>query len=106
MRKLMWFTIGFAGTCGLCAYGMMEPWLLPAFIAVIILLIIGAVSVRKRQLVRIVIALLTGCMAAVFWFGIFHFSIICLPALFDSGRRCPGGSCLIAKSDNIPAPVL
>ena len=76
MRKLMWFTIGFAGTCGLCAYGMMEPWLLPAAIAVIVLLIVAAVSVRKRQLVRIVIALLTGCMAAVFWFGIFHFSYI------------------------------
>ncbi len=76
MRKLMWFTIGFAGTCGLCAYGMMEPWLLPAAIAVIVLLIVAAVYVRKRQLVRIVIALLTGCMAAVFWFGIFHFSYI------------------------------
>lgn len=76
MRKLMWFTIGFAGTCGLCAYGMMEPWLLPAAITVMVLLIVAAVSVRKRQLVRIVIALLTGCMAAVFWFGIFHFSYI------------------------------
>lgn len=76
MRKLMWFVIGFAGACGLCAYGMMEPWLLPAAIGAVLLLIAAAVIVRKRQLFRIVIAVLAGCAIGISWFGIFHFLYI------------------------------
>ena len=76
MRKLMWFAVGFAAACGLCAYGMMETWLLPVAIGVIVLAVAAAVIVRKRKLFRILILVLAGCMTGMAWFGIFHYRYI------------------------------
>ena len=76
MRKLMWFAIGFAAACGLCAYGMMEAWLLPTAIGLIVLTVAAVVIVRKQKLFRILTMVLTGCMTGMVWFGIFHYIYI------------------------------
>ena len=73
MRKLMWFTVGFAGACALCGYGMMEAWLLPVAIGAVIGFLAVTLIVRKRDLFRITVSVLTGCIMGILWFGVCHF---------------------------------
>ncbi len=69
MRKLMWFTIGFAAACGLCTYGQIQIRILPAAV----LLVGGAVAVigagKRRTYILPAIAVLAGCSAGLAWFG-------------------------------------
>lgn len=69
MRKLMWFTIGFTVACGICAYSTGAVWLLlPAAAGTI-----GtACFLRRRQLLRPLLAVLLGCLTGLLWFGAFR----------------------------------
>ena len=72
MRKLMWFSVGFAMVCAVCSYAMYQEWLLPAaMITAIGGIIVISVS-RKQCLLRPAIAVLTGCLAGLCWFGGYH----------------------------------
>ena len=88
MRKLMWFTIGFAAACGLCAYGQNRIWILPAaLIAVILSIVFVAVGKRKKYL-RPAIAVLVGCVTGLAWFGGYYL-IYLRPLTLLDGQEVP-----------------
>lgn len=72
MRKLMYFTVGFALCCAAAVYGVMYPWLPPAAAAGLILAIMAVCIAGKRDLLRAVLTVLIGCLAGVLWFGGFY----------------------------------
>ena len=67
MRKLMWFSVGFAIACGIGAYLLTDIWMLgaaiPAGIAATVLLILG---IRKKSR-RIPGVILLGCCVGFLW---------------------------------------
>ena len=69
MRKLMWFTIGFSGVCGLWAYRTGVAWVFPL---AVLLAIAVAGGLRKGALCRILSAVLCGSIAAMLWTGVFE----------------------------------
>ena len=74
MRTLMWFTIGFAASCGLFAYGRDSRWLLPAAILAVLVLVAGVCLTGRRKYLRSALAVLTGSLLGLGWFGISYLS--------------------------------
>lgn len=69
MRRLMWFSLGFALSCGLWAYGLKVSVLIP-----LALLLVCWVASRKWEPLRRCSILAFGCVLGIFWFGLFsHF---------------------------------
>ena len=69
MRKLMWFSIGFAVSCGLGAYALAQ-W---AWIPLILFLLCWGAS-RKWTALKPAGLIVLGCVAGIGWFGLFsHF---------------------------------
>ena len=83
MRRLMWFSLGFAVSCGILAYGMNCPWLLPAAAAAGILAIAAVGCSRKPQWIHPALAVLAGGLAGFLWFGIFGFLYLDPAAALD-----------------------
>lgn len=73
MRNLMWFAVGFSLFCGVCAYGINCAWLLPAAIALTAVSVAAITFSRKRILIRPMVVILTGGLAALIWFGVYHY---------------------------------
>lgn len=64
MRKLMWFTVGFAASCAFCVYVLPTAWLIP-------LLGIGALlSFRIKRYRSMTVTL--GMLAGIVWFMLFQ----------------------------------
>lgn len=80
MRKLMWFSVGFASACGYWAYFAPENWLLP-------LVCVAAVGVlaglRSREMRRIELACF-GCVVGLCWFAAYRQQYL-LPAVSVDG---------------------
>lgn len=76
MRKLLWFSVGFGLCCIVCAYGMDRAWLFPVSIAVLVLSVAVAAFSRKREWIRPMIAVLTGGLAGLLWFGIYYLTYL------------------------------
>ena len=72
MRKLMWFVMGFALSCGLCAYGRESAWMLPAGIGAVVLAVGTLFLLRRRELLFLGIAVLAGCIGGFVWFSGFY----------------------------------
>ena len=72
MRKLMWFTLGFAICCAAAAYGLLYSWLPPAAAAGMALTVTAVCLVRKKTLLKTALMILMGCLAGVLWFGGFY----------------------------------
>lgn len=69
MRKLMWFSIGFAVSCGLGAYALAEWAWVP-----LVFFLLGWVLSRKRTVLKPAGLIAIGCAAGLAWFGLFsHF---------------------------------
>ncbi len=68
MRRLMWFALGFAGACGLCAYALPESWLLPLTLGLLALALICALLGRERKLLPRMALILLGAAVGFFWF--------------------------------------
>ena len=83
MRKLMWFSIGFGLSCAIGAYGMNCNWLLPGAVAICILFVVAVGFTRKKSAIRRAIAVLTGGLAGLAWFGIYHLIYLQPVALLD-----------------------
>lgn len=68
----MWFAIGFAAACGLCAYILPQRWMLPlgavAFLLCLAVWILGG----KQKLSRKIAWALLGCSLGLGWFAIFR----------------------------------
>ena len=72
MRRLMWFSIGFAAGCGLCAYASELGWMLPAFFVLLSLALLSLL-LRKRGLwIRILGVLALGCALSLVWFSLYR----------------------------------
>lgn len=72
MRKLMWFTIGFAVSCGFCAYGLPDGWILPSVFASLISMAAGLALTRKWKPVRTAAMICFGCAVGLCWFAAFR----------------------------------
>lgn len=72
MRKLMWFVIGFAVSCGLCAYGRESAWMLPGGIAAVVLTVGFLFLFRRKELLSPAIGVLAGCIGGLVWFSGFY----------------------------------
>ena len=82
MRKLMWFTIGFAAACGLCTYFLPVNWIIPGAVVVGLLSALGVPfpSLRRMGLTCLGLAVGFG------WFLLFRHSYL-LPAIAMDGTE-------------------
>lgn len=71
MRKLMWFTIGFALVCALNVYCSL-PWMLYASAAVAAIWFVICLLCKDQMWVKIVCTILLGCVAGCSWFSFYH----------------------------------
>ncbi len=80
MRRIMWFSIGFAIACGLCAYCLPDTWIVPllagAFAVSIVFAIFGHGTLLFRRLAYCCI----GCAVGLGWFLLFR-GIHLMPAI-------------------------
>ena len=72
MRKLMCFVIGFAVSCGLCAYGRESAWMLPGGIVAVVLTVGFLFLFRRKELLSPAIGVLAGCIGGLVWFSGFY----------------------------------
>lgn len=83
MRKLMWFTIGFALSCGLCAYALpaesLKIGILVSFGETCVLGIVG----NRFTFYRRPALILLGCTLGVCWYGFFQQEYLSVPASMD-----------------------
>lgn len=71
MRKLFWFTVGFACGCGLCVSFLWRHPLLPLLIYALASSMLCLALARKNDLLRIPAALLLGLSVSLGWFSLF-----------------------------------
>ncbi len=67
MRKLMWFTIGFALAFGFCVYQLHMGWMIPSAVFVL-----GLVLSRKWRKAWAVVLAALGCLTGLGWFSLFQ----------------------------------
>lgn len=71
VRKLFWFTVGFACGCGLCVSFLWRHPLQPLLIYALASSVLCLALARKNDLLRIPAALLLGLSLSVGWFSLF-----------------------------------
>ena len=67
MRKLMWFTIGFAMRAGICAYFLTESWIVPLCVVGGILAVAGLPIKSLRRLSLCSVGLVLGLLWCLFF---------------------------------------
>lgn len=73
MRKLMWFTIGFAAVNGLCAYGIWQRnWLLLSALVCLSLFLTGGFFSVGRKCLRYMAVVFLGASVGFCWYLGFH----------------------------------
>ena len=72
MRKLLWFTLGFAAGCGLCVGVFWQHSLVPAFVYALISASICLALKSKNDLFRIPALLFSGLTLSLCWFALFR----------------------------------
>ena len=81
MRKLMWFTIGFAAACAAGAYVLDGVWIWMAGLFCLLGCVVSwAVHTKKT---RMAAAILLGGMVGFVWFGGFNAYYLSIPRNFD-----------------------
>lgn len=83
MRKLMWFTIGFAGACGLCVYVLPFPWIRLALISAGIAGCVLALLDKLFPVLRRIGLVFLGCALGFFWYSGFQTRYLAAPAALD-----------------------
>lgn len=69
MRKLMWITIGFALTCGLCTYGILrQKWILPSALLLFVLFLLGQICKQRSVWIHRLAVIFLGCSLGFVWF--------------------------------------
>ena len=78
MRKLMWFSLGFAVSCGLGAYAIANwAWVpLAAFL-------FCWIASRKWQVLKPAGLMSIGCAAGILWFGLFSYLFLSTATALD-----------------------
>ena len=67
MRKLMWFSVGFAIACGIGTYFLADVWLLAAMLSAAAAVVIFLFWGIKRKNLRIPAVVLLGCSVGFLW---------------------------------------
>ena len=83
MRKLMWFTLGFAAACALCAYFWLTEsiWLCAVCFG---MLAVPAIWFMGRvKWLRCVAAVCIGCAAGFLWFQLYSANYLSIAADLD-----------------------
>lgn len=81
MRKLTWFSLGFAAACAMCVWLMPVRFLLP----VVLIFAAAGVAAWKFRFYKPLI-FLAGCCVGIVWYGAFH-GYYLSPALGADGRN-------------------
>ncbi len=71
MRKLMWFTVGFAASCILSGYWLPQAYYLPAMLVCCFLLIISLLCLLRVRQARLPTAILLGAILGFCWLSAF-----------------------------------
>lgn len=86
MRKLMWFVLGYAGACGLCAYCMSElrtgPLFAVSLTAAVCLFLVGR---KWKQLLCLAVGFL-GVSAGILWFSVFDLQYLSHAKVLDGNE--------------------
>lgn len=81
MRKLMYFTLGFAVACGLCTYFLPAEILIYAAAAAGCCALVGLLLFRNHSVPLRLMILILGCAAGLGWYGLYH-NLYLKPAVF------------------------
>ncbi len=83
MRKLMWFTLGFAAACVPCAFLWLTQGLWVPALAAAGLFVAFAVGSFRIKWLRCAAAVCLGCAAGLLWFQVYASSYLSLAAELD-----------------------
>lgn len=83
MRKLMWFTLGFGGTCALCAYLLPRELLTALLLCTAALSLFGIIVGKKWNAARRAALVCFGCAMGFFWFSQYHCHYLNTAAALD-----------------------
>lgn len=93
MRKLMWFAVGFAAACALCAYlWITEELMLPALATAAMfaaLMFFG----RKTRWLRIPGVVCLGCAVGLMWFQLYSSNYLGLASALDGQNAAVTAQC-------------
>lgn len=97
MRKLVYFTAGFAGAMAICAYFWLTAGLLTPAICMVVAFAVLLLLGRKWQWMRGIALMVLGAAAALAWFQSYRDSYLSLAAKLDGQNaqvtaRCSGYS--------------
>ncbi len=87
MRKLMWFTIGFVVSCGLCAYGLPKAWIIPSVATFLFLSAVALVLSGNWKWVRTVAMACFGGAVGLCWFLLFWNFYLSVPVSLDGTEQ-------------------
>lgn len=87
MRKLMWFTIGFAVSCALCAYVLVDAWIVPAAYAAVAVTALVTMLMLKWKSFRFAAMTCFGCALGMGWFLLFHSHYLAVPIRMDGAEQ-------------------
>ena len=85
MRRLMWLAVGFALSCGLCAYLLPEAWMLPLALLTLFPGLAMGILGRDHKLPRCIAWAMVGCSLGFGWFLAFR-QLYLLPAVVADGE--------------------
>lgn len=82
MRKLVWFTVGFAAACLATAiwYG---SWIVLALIAALVVTAVLAVMKKKYEICTCPLLIILGCAVGLLWFGLYDRMFVLVPRIAD-----------------------
>lgn len=83
MRKLMWFSMGFALSCGICAYILPGEWILPGIAVALVFQAAAMIAMGKWKPARMAAMLLCGCAVGLGWFSLFSSRYLSVPVATD-----------------------
>lgn len=83
MRKLMWFTIGFAAACGLCTYVLSVSAILPIMVAASIITSLLFIIAGKYHISRRAALVTLGFAVAMGWYSFFQSKYLAPSAALD-----------------------
>ena len=83
MRKLMWFTLGFAAACALCAYLWLTELVLVPILIGVALFAASLVLSKWYKSLRCVAVVCLGCTVGLLWFHLYSVNYLSLAARLD-----------------------
>ena len=83
MRKLMYFTMGFAAVCGLCAYLLPDGLRMPLIFVAAAMMLLFAAGGSRFPVLRKCAMVFLGCMLGVAWYDLYDAHYLAVPASMD-----------------------